>query len=95
MSDPDLSYDDRPAVLLNGRAGDVVMFVSDVWHRGTPASGGGGRLFIQAHYARRDIAQRIRTTDDVNHLSPEAIAWADAPRLRALAGLHTPFFYDG
>jgi ectoine hydroxylase-related dioxygenase (phytanoyl-CoA dioxygenase family) len=95
MADPDLDYDGRRAVLLEGRAGDVVMFVSDVWHRGTPASGGGGRLFIQAHYARRDIAQRIRTTDDVNHLSPEAVAWADTPRVRELAGLHAPFFYDG
>jgi ectoine hydroxylase-related dioxygenase (phytanoyl-CoA dioxygenase family) len=95
VDDPDLSYDGRPPILLEGRAGDVSMFVSDVWHRGTPASGGHGRLFLQVHYGRRDIAQRIRTTDEVNHLSPEAIEWADTPRARALVGLHRPFFYDG
>jgi ectoine hydroxylase-related dioxygenase (phytanoyl-CoA dioxygenase family) len=95
MNDPELTYDGRPPVLLEGAAGDVIMFVSDVWHRGTPASGGRGRLFIQVHYGRRDIAQRIRTTDEVNHLSDDAMHWADTSRLRELAGLHTPFFYDG
>jgi ectoine hydroxylase-related dioxygenase (phytanoyl-CoA dioxygenase family) len=95
IHDPDLTYDGRPPVLLEGDAGDVALFVSDAWHRGTPASGGTGRLFLQAHYARRDIAQRIRTTDEVNHLSADAIAWADTPRRRQLVGLHDPYFYDG
>lgn len=95
IQDPDLSYDGRAPVLLEGDAGDVALFVSDAWHRGTPASGGAGRLFLQVHYGRRDIAQRIRTTDEVNHLSPEAICWADTPRRRDLVGLHQPYFYDG
>jgi ectoine hydroxylase-related dioxygenase (phytanoyl-CoA dioxygenase family) len=95
INDPDLTYDGRPPVLLEGDAGDVAMFASDAWHRGTPADGGRGRLFVQVHYGRRDIAQRIRTTDEVNHVSPEAQAWADTPRARSLVGLHAPFFYDG
>jgi ectoine hydroxylase-related dioxygenase (phytanoyl-CoA dioxygenase family) len=95
IRDPDLTYDGRPPVLLEGEAGDVALFVSDAWHRGTPASGGSGRLFLQAHYGRRDIAQRIRTTDQVNHLSTDAVAWADTPRRRELVGLHDPYFYDG
>jgi ectoine hydroxylase-related dioxygenase (phytanoyl-CoA dioxygenase family) len=95
IHDADLTFDGRPPVLLEGRAGDVSMFVSDVWHRGTPANGGSGRLFIQVHYGRRDIAQRIRTTDEVNHLSDDAARWADSPRMRDLVGLHVPFFYDG
>lgn len=95
LTDPDLTYDGRPAVLLEAEAGDVALFVSDVWHRGTPADGGDGRLFLQCHYGRRDIAQRIRTTSDVNHLSPEAIARAQTPRERDLVGLHQPYFYDG
>lgn len=95
INDPDVTYDGRPPVLLEGSAGDVALFVSDAWHRGTPASNGHGRLFLQAHYGRRDIAQRIRTTAQVNHLSPEAMAWADTPRRRELAGLHEPYFYDG
>ena len=95
LHDPDLTYDGRPPVLLEGDAGDVALFVSDAWHRGTPAAGGAGRLFLQVHYARRDIAQRIRTTDEVNHLSADAIVWADTPRRRELVGLHAPYFYDG
>jgi ectoine hydroxylase-related dioxygenase (phytanoyl-CoA dioxygenase family) len=95
LTDPDLSYDGRPPVLLEGSAGDVALFVSDVWHRGTPADGGDGRLFLQVHYGRRDIAQRIRTTDEVNHLSTEAIERATTERERTLIGLHTPYFYDG
>lgn len=95
LADPALTYDGRPPVLLEGEAGDIALFVSDAWHRGTPADGGTGRLFLQVHYGRRDIAQRIRTTDEVNHLSPEAIAWADTDRRRTVIGLHAPYFYDG
>src|SRR4030095_12634055 len=36
LFDPELDYDGRPAVLLTAQAGDVALFVSDVWHRGTP-----------------------------------------------------------
>ena len=95
MNDPELSYDGRPPVLLEGAAGDVAMFASDVWHRGLPADGGRGRYFLQVHYGRRDLAQRIRTTAEVNQLSPDAIARADTDRARSLVGLHDPFFYDG
>ena len=94
MNDEDLTYDGRPPAILEGAAGDVALFVSDSWHRGLPARGGSGRYFLQVHYARRDIAQRIRTTDVVNHLSAEAIARADTDRARSLVGLHDPFFYD-
>ena len=95
LTDPELSYDGRPPVLLAASAGDVALFVSDVWHRGTPAAGGDGRLFLQVHYGRRDIAQRILPTDQVNHLTPDAIERASTPRQRQLVGLHDPYFYDG
>ena len=93
--DARLSYDGRPAVELVVEAGDVVLFVSDLWHRGTPAAGGTGRLFLQAHYGRRDIAQRILTTAAVNHVSPAAVERAVTIRQRTLIGLHEPYFYDG
>jgi ectoine hydroxylase-related dioxygenase (phytanoyl-CoA dioxygenase family) len=95
LDDPALTYDGRPAVLLEGAAGDVALFVSDAWHRGVPAQGGTGRLFLQCHYGRRDLAQRIRTTADVNHLTAEAVERADSDRARRLIGLHDPYFYDG
>ncbi|MGD8418688.1 MAG: phytanoyl-CoA dioxygenase family protein [Pseudomonadales bacterium] len=81
---------------LVARAGDVCLFVSDVWHRRLPSlPGDPGRYFLQVHYARRDIAQRVRTTREVNHVSPEAAARAGSERERQLLGLHRPFFYDG
>jgi ectoine hydroxylase-related dioxygenase (phytanoyl-CoA dioxygenase family) len=97
MLDPVLEYEGRESVALEVNAGDVLLFVSDVWHRGLPARDGlgRGRYFVQVHYGRRDIAQRIRTTVEVNQLSDEAIARADTDRARTLIGLHEPFFYDG
>ncbi|MGH9272817.1 MAG: phytanoyl-CoA dioxygenase family protein [Ilumatobacteraceae bacterium] len=95
VDDPALTYDGRPPVLLAADAGDVALFVSDVWHRGTPAAGGHGRSFLQVHYGRRDIAQRLRPTTEVNQLTDEAIERAVTPRQKALVGLHDPFFYDG
>jgi hypothetical protein len=96
LNDPALAYEGRGAVALEARAGDVTLFVSDAWHRGLPAlPGGAGRLFLQAHYARRDLAQRIRTTADANQLSDEARARVCSPREKTLLGLHAPGFYDG
>ncbi len=95
IHDDELTYDGRSPVLLEGAAGDVALFVSDVWHRGTPAAGGSGRCFLQVHYGRRDIAQRLRPTDVANQLSAEAIERATTTRQRELVGLHVPNFYDG
>jgi hypothetical protein len=95
MNDPELTYDARPPAVLEGRAGDVLFFVSDAWHRGLPADGGRGRFFLQVHYGRRDVAQRLRLAADANQLSAEAIARAESERARSVIGLHDPFFYDG
>ncbi|HEX4304016.1 MAG TPA: phytanoyl-CoA dioxygenase family protein [Rhizomicrobium sp.] len=95
LADLDLTYENKKPVLLPARAGDVILFVSDAWHRGTPAQDGRGRFFMQCHYGRRDIAQRIQTTAEINHLTPEAIARAETDRERTLIGLHPAFFYDG
>jgi ectoine hydroxylase-related dioxygenase (phytanoyl-CoA dioxygenase family) len=95
-ADEHLTYDGRQPAVLEGRAGDVLMFVSDAWHRGLRAQEGGrGRYFLQVHYGRRDIAQRLRTTAESNQLSPDAIARAATDREKSLIGLHAPFFYDG
>jgi ectoine hydroxylase-related dioxygenase (phytanoyl-CoA dioxygenase family) len=92
--DMDLTYDNKKPVLLAAKAGDAAMFVSDVWHRGTPDQADIGRFFLQIHYGRRDIAQRILSTAEVNHLSPEAIARAETPREKTVIGLHERYFYD-
>jgi ectoine hydroxylase-related dioxygenase (phytanoyl-CoA dioxygenase family) len=95
-SDPDLTYDGRPPAVLEGKAGDVLLFVSDAWHRGLTAEPTGtGRFFLQVHYARRDIAQRLRPTTLTHQLSDEAMARIASPRERLLLGLHEKHFYDG
>jgi ectoine hydroxylase-related dioxygenase (phytanoyl-CoA dioxygenase family) len=95
LDDLALTYDGRRPVLLTAAAGDAALFVSDVWHRGTPAQPGYRRFFLQAHYARRDIAQRVGTTAEVAHASPQATTRAASERERTLIGLHQPYFYDG
>lgn len=96
LDDADLRWNGRKPLVLEAAAGDVQLFVSDVWHRRMPtAAGDTGRYFVQVHYGRRELAQRLRPTAVVNHLSPEAVDRAVTPRERTLVGLHPPFFYDG
>ena len=96
LTDDALTCDGEPPVPLLLSAGDVGLFVSDVWHRRLPSRPGDpGRYFLQVHYGRRDLAQRLRPTAVANHLSDEAIARASTDRERTLIGLHPPFFYDG
>lgn len=95
--DVDLTYDGESVLPLVADTGDIAMFVSDIWHRRLPTMAGDpGRDFIQIHYGRRDIAQRLRTTDRTHQLSDEAVERAGTvPRSRTVVGLHEPFFYDG
>ena len=58
-------------------------------------AGDEGRLFLQVHYGRRDIAQRLRPTAQTHQVSEAALARAGSPRERSLIGLHDPLFYDG
>ncbi len=95
-ADDDLEWEGRGAVPIVAEAGDVALFASDVWHRRLPTGPGDpGRMFVQCHYGRRDLAQRIRPTSEVNQLSAEAVARAQTPRGRTLVGLHPLGFYDG
>ncbi len=94
--DDSLDYEGRGVEPLITKAGDAGLFVSDVWHRRMPTRDGDhGRFFLQVHYGRRDIAQRLVPTAERNQLSPEAIARAQSPRERQVIGLHPAFFYDG
>ena len=94
--DNDLTYEGQRVTPLIAKAGDAALFVSDVWHRRMPTlADDAGRFFLQVHYGRRDIAQRLKTTDDANQLSSEAIARASTDRERRIIGLHPALFYDG
>jgi ectoine hydroxylase-related dioxygenase (phytanoyl-CoA dioxygenase family) len=94
--DETLSYNGQGVVPLIAKAGDVGFFVSDVWHRRMPTRDGDhGRFFLQAHYGRRDIAQRLLPTESANQLSKYAVRRAKTKRERTVIGLHPQFFYDG
>jgi Phytanoyl-CoA dioxygenase (PhyH) len=96
MNDPDLEWNGTRVLPLTAAAGDVLLFASDVWHRRLPPTDQDpGRYFVQCHYGRRDIAQRLRPTSASNQLSADAVERAVSKRDRALIGLHDPFFYDG
>ena len=93
--DPHLKWQNRGVRKLTADAGDVAFFVSDVWHRRLPTGPDDqGRFFLQIHYGRRDIQQRIKPSDELNHLSPEALLEQDL-RTRSAMGLHPTGFYDG
>lgn len=96
LADVELEYEGKRVVPMTGRAGDVALFASDVWHRRLPTGEGNtGRTFLQVHYGRRDIAQRLRLTSDAHQLSESALERAGDDRQRRLIGLHRPLFYDG
>ena len=95
LTDDALTWNGVGVKPLLAKAGDVALFVSDVWHRRMRSlPGDPGRFFLQVHYGRRDLAQRLLLTADANHLSEDAIARAHTKRERTLIGLHDPFFYD-
>ena len=92
----DLDYPGGHREVHLARAGDIGFFVSDVWHRRLPPTPSAkGRFFLQSNYGRREIAQRIRPTEAVNHATHEAIARAASARERELLGVHPQSFYDG
>lgn len=94
--DPTLEYAGRASFPCLAKAGDATLFVSDVWHRRLPPTArSNGRFFLQTNYARRDIAQRVLPTSQVNHTSAESRARATTERERLLLGLHPERFYDG
>ncbi|MCY3883999.1 MAG: phytanoyl-CoA dioxygenase family protein [Gammaproteobacteria bacterium] len=94
--DAELTFNGVGAQTFATHAGDVLFFVSDVWHRRMPPGREhDGRFFLQVHYARRDIAQRVKTTQDRNHIDEDAMSRIDSVRERLLFGLHGQSFYDG
>jgi len=96
--DQDMNFKGNVVLPLVAEKGDIVFFASDVWHRRLPSDGSLGRYFLQIHYGRRDIAQRLLPTSQVNHLSEEAILRARSAHAglesRTIVGLHPIGYYD-
>ena len=75
------------------KAGDVLVFRSDLWHAGSRnRSTDRSRYLLQMHYGRRMVAQKF-SPYLTWQFNPEVLA-AATPRQRRLLGEHEPSEYD-
>lgn len=75
------------------KAGDVVMFRSEVWHRGTSNRSEQDRYLLQVHYANRMITQKFPPYLNKFKFNPDLIANC-TPRQLRLLGDHQASNYD-
>lgn len=75
------------------KAGDVVIFRCEVWHRGTANTSGRTRYLLQVHYAKRMITQKFPPYLNKFQFDPDILAHADERQLR-LMGDHRGSNYD-
>lgn len=75
------------------KAGDVVMFRSEVWHRGTANRSGRTRYLLQVHYANRMVTQKFPPYLGRFEFDQSILAQA-TPRQLRLLGDHSPGAYD-
>ena len=79
------------SILCN--AGDVVLFRSEVWHRGSANTSDETRYLLQVHYAQRMITQKYPPYLNKFQFDESILAQAN-PQQRRLLGDHRPSNYD-
>lgn len=89
----DTSFKGREEQAIMCRAGDGLLFRSEVWHRGTANTSQQMRYLLQVHYARRMITQKFPPYPHGFRLDEELFASAN-PRQRRLLGDHRKSNYD-
>lgn len=67
-----------------GKAGSVIMFDNQVWHRGGPNQSQRTRYITQVTYGRRMVGHKYYPF--MNYVMPEAVYRGANPRLRRLLG---------
>ncbi|WP_373273708.1 phytanoyl-CoA dioxygenase family protein [Pseudomonas taiwanensis] len=83
----------QPAEAVLCKAGDVLMFRSELWHAGSRnRTTDRTRYLLQVHYGRRMVAQKF-SPYLAFHFNPEVLT-ACTPRQRRLLGDHTAAEYD-
>ncbi len=75
------------------QAGDVVIFRSEVWHRGTANTSDKTRYLLQVHYAKRMITQKFPPYLNRFQFDPDILKQA-TPRQLRLMGDHKKSNYD-
>jgi ectoine hydroxylase-related dioxygenase (phytanoyl-CoA dioxygenase family) len=80
-------FEGRTMVSSAGKAGTLVLWNDQTWHRGGPnLSQGRIRWVIQTPFARRAIG--LRYWPHVNYHMPEAVIARATPRRKRLLGFH-------
>jgi ectoine hydroxylase-related dioxygenase (phytanoyl-CoA dioxygenase family) len=74
-------------------AGDVIIFRSEVWHRGSANQSDRTRYLVQVHYAMRMITQKFPPYMNQFRFDPDILSVAN-PRQRRLLGDHVQSSYD-
>lgn len=81
------TYEGRTYTSCTGKAGTLVLWNDQVWHRGGPnVSNGKIRWVIQTPFARRWVAQRFYPF--VNYQMPAEVIARATPRRKRLLGFH-------
>ena len=75
------------------KAGDVVMFRSEIWHRGSASTSPQDRYLFQVFYANRMVTQKFPPYPHRFTFNESILAQA-TPRQRRLLGDHTQGAYD-
>ena len=91
--DGDTEYKGCPAKGIFCKAGDVVIFRSEVWHQGTANTSDEVRYLLQVHYAQRIITQKYPPYLNRFRFDPDILARA-TPRQLRLMGDHKRSNYD-
>ncbi|MCY1284999.1 Phytanoyl-CoA dioxygenase (PhyH) [compost metagenome] len=87
------TWQGRSAEAVLCRAGDALVFRSELWHAGSRnRSADRSRYLLQVHYGRRMVAQKFSPYLDFR-FNPEVLA-ACTPRQRRLLGDHDAAEYD-
>ena len=86
-------YNNRSEESILCSAGDVVLFRSEVWHRGSANTSDDVRYLLQVHYAQRMITQKYPPYLNRFQFDDTILSQAN-PRQRRLLGDHRPSNYD-
>ena len=89
----DMSYKGVGPKSIMCNAGDVVIFRSEVWHRGTANTSNETRYLLQVHYSQRIITQKFPPYMNRFQFDPDILEQA-TPRQMRLLGDHKPSNYD-
>jgi len=85
-------WEGRSFVSTPGKAGSLVLWNDQTWHRGGPnVSDGRTRWVVQTPMAQRWVSQRY--WPHVNYHMPEAVIARANPRRKRLLGFHAPGAY--